>query len=72
MNLVSRSFVKVTNLSSGVECIREPKTSQWSVRFHVVCCGSLRFVVGTRQIKEKWLHVHIDFCPQFAGEYGGW
>lgn len=38
----------------------------------VVCCGSLQFVVSTRQIKEKWLHVHIDFCPQFAGGYGGW
>lgn len=70
MNLVSRSFVEVTNLSSSVKC--NGSKEQWSVRFHVVCCGSLRFVVGTRQIKEKWLHVHIDFCPQFAGGYGGW
>lgn len=29
--------------------------------------SSVRFLASKRQIKEKWLHVHIDFCPQFAG-----
>lgn len=38
--------------------------------------SSVRFLASKRQIKEKWLHVHIDFCPQFAGCRGvgrsGW
>ena len=71
VNLAIRSFVKVTNFSQSVES-NEIGRVEWSVRFCVVCCGSLRFVLGMRQIKEKWLHVHIDFCPQFAGGYGGW
>jgi len=34
--------------------------------------SSVRFLASKRQIKEKWLHVHIDFCPQFAGRPVGW
>lgn len=31
----------------------------------------VRFLASKRQIKEKWLHVHIDFCPQFTEGEGG-